>query len=130
MVRDTALGSAQDYWCRVVEAWREEKYDPDMMREMDKLDLLDPTIPEQYGGAGLGYVSYGLISREVERVDSGCRSAMSGQSSLVMFPIYACGTEAQRMKYLPKLASAEMIGCFGTCGQMWLNVDCGAVQKD
>jgi glutaryl-CoA dehydrogenase len=114
MVRATARGFAQDYLMpRVVEAWREEKYDPDMMREMGKLGLLGPTIPEQYGGAGLGYVSYGLISREVERVDSGYRSAMSVQSSLVMFPIYAYGTEAQRMKYLPKLASGEMIGCFG-----------------
>ncbi len=83
------------------------------MREMGKLGLLGPTIPEQYGGAGLGYVAYGLIAREVERVDSGYRSAMSVQSSLVMYPIYAYGTEAQRMKYLPKLASGEMIGCFG-----------------
>jgi len=114
MVRDTARGFAQDYLMpRVMEAYRDEKYDPDMMREMGKLGLLGPTIPEQYGGAGLGYVSYGLIAREVERVDSGYRSAMSVQSSLVMHPIYAYGTEAQRMKYLPKLASGEMIGCFG-----------------
>ena len=114
MVRDTARGFAQDYLMpRVMEAYREEKYDPDMMREMGKLGLLGPTIPEQYGGAGLGYVSYGLIAREVERVDSGYRSAMSVQSSLVMHPIYAYGTEAQRMKYLPKLASGEAIGCFG-----------------
>ena len=114
MVRDTARGFAQDYLMpRVMEAYREEKYDPEMMREMGKLGLLGPTIPEQYGGAGLGYVSYGLIAREVERVDSGYRSAMSVQSSLVMHPIYAYGTEAQRMKYLPKLASGEAIGCFG-----------------
>ncbi len=114
MVRDTARGFAQDYLMpRVVEAWREEKHDPDMMREMGKLGLLGSTIPDQYGGAGLGYVAYGLIAREVERVDSGYRSAMSVQSSLVMYPIYAYGSEAQRMKYLPKLASGEMIGCFG-----------------
>ncbi len=114
MVRDTTRGFAQDYLMpRVVEAWREEKHDPEMMREMGKLGLLGPTIPEQYGGAGLGYVAYGLIAREVEQVDSGYRSAMSVQSSLVMHPIYAYGSEAQRMKYLPKLASGEMIGCFG-----------------
>ena len=83
------------------------------MPEMGKLGLLGPTIPEEYGGAGLGYVAYGLIAREVERVDSGYRSAMSVQSSLVMHPIYAYGTEAQRRKYLPKLATGEMIGCFG-----------------
>jgi glutaryl-CoA dehydrogenase len=114
MVRDTARGFALDYLMpRVVEAYRDEAYDPDMMREMGKLGLLGPTIPEEYGGAGLGYVSYGLIARELERVDSGYRSAMSVQSSLVMHPIYAYGTEAQRRKYLPKLASGEMIGCFG-----------------
>src|SRR5674536_63843 len=84
-----------------------------MLPEMGKLGLLGPTIPEEYGGAGLGYVSYGLIARELERVDSGYRSAMSVQSSLVMYPIYAYGTEAQRRKYLPKLASGETIGCFG-----------------
>jgi len=114
MVRDTARGFAQDYLMpRVVEAYAQEKHDPNMIREMAKLGLLGPTIPEEYGGAGLGYVSYGLIARELERVDSGFRSAMSVQSSLVMFPIYAYGSEAQRRKYLPKLASAEMIGCFG-----------------
>jgi glutaryl-CoA dehydrogenase len=80
---------------------------------MGKLGLLGPTIPEEYGGAGLGYVSYGLITRELERVDSGYRSSMSVQSSLVMYPIYAYGTEAQRRKYLPKLATGETIGCFG-----------------
>ena len=114
MVRDTARGFAQDYLMpRVVEAWREEKHDPNIFREMGKLGLLGVTVPEEYGGAGLGYVCYGLIAREVERVDSGYRSAMSVQSSLVMFPIYAYGTEAQRRKYLPKLASGEMVGCFG-----------------
>ena len=114
MVRDTARGFAQDYLMpRVMAAFRDETYDPDLMREMGKLGLLGPTIPEEYGGAGLGYVAYGLIAREIERVDSGYRSAMSVQSSLVMYPIYAYGTEAQRMKYLPKLATGEMIGCFG-----------------
>ncbi len=114
MVRDTARGFAQDYLMpKVVAAYREETVDPDMIPEMGKLGLLGPTIPEQYGGAGLGYVSYGLIAREVERVDSGYRSVMSVQSSLVMYPIYAYGSEAQRQKYLPKLASGEFIGCFG-----------------
>src|SRR5450830_328520 len=114
MVRDTARGFAQDYLMpRVVAAYREEKYDAQMLPEMGKLGLLGPTIPEEYGGAGLGYVSYGLIGRELERVDSGYRSAMSVQSSLVMHPIYAYGSEAQRRHYLPKLATAEMIGCFG-----------------
>jgi glutaryl-CoA dehydrogenase len=114
MVRDSARGFAQDYLMpRVVEAWREEKHDPNIFREMGKLGLLGPTIPEEYGGAGLGYVCYGLIAREAERVDSGYRSAMSVQSSLVMYPIYAYGNEAQRRKYLPKLASGEMVGCFG-----------------
>src|ERR687897_448587 len=80
---------------------------------MGGLGLLGPTIPEEYGGAGLGYVSYGLVAREVERVDSGYRSAMSVQSSLVMFPIHAYGSEAQRARYLPRLASGEWIGCFG-----------------
>jgi len=114
MVRDTARGFAQDYLMpRVTEAFRDEKYDPNMLPEMGKLGLLGPTIPEEYGGAGLGYVSYGLIARELERVDSGYRSTMSVQSSLVMYPIYAYGTEAQRRKYLPKLATGEIIGCFG-----------------
>jgi glutaryl-CoA dehydrogenase len=114
MVRDSARGFAQDYLMpRVTEAYLQEKYDPDMLSQMGRLGLLGPTIPEEYGGAGLGYVSYGLIARELERVDSGYRSAMSVQSSLVMYPIYAYGTEAQRRKYLPKLASAEIIGCFG-----------------
>ena len=114
MVRDSTRGFAQDYLMpRVVKAWREEKYDPDLIPQMGKLGLLGPTIPEDYGGAGLGYVSYGLIARELERVDSGYRSTMSVQSSLVMYPIYAYGSEAQRRKYLPKLASGEIIGCFG-----------------
>ncbi|OJY45687.1 MAG: acyl-CoA dehydrogenase [Rhizobiales bacterium 64-17] len=114
MVRDTARGYAQDKLMpRVLTAYRDERFDPEMFQEMGALGLLGPTVPEEYGGAGLGYVSYGLIAREVERVDSGYRSAMSVQSSLVMYPIYAYGTEAQRKKYLPKLATGEMIGCFG-----------------
>jgi glutaryl-CoA dehydrogenase len=114
MVCATARGFAQDYLMpRVVEAYAKESYDPNMLPEMGKLGLLGPTIPEEYGGAGLGYVAYGLIARETERVDSGYRSAMSVQSSLMMYPIYAYGTEAQRRKYLPKLATGEMVGCFG-----------------
>ncbi len=114
MVRDTARGFAQDYLMpRVIEAYAQEKYDSTIMPEMSKLGLLGPTIPEEYGGVGLGYVCYGLIARELERVDLGFRSAMSVQSSLVMYPIFAYGSEAQRRKYLPKLASAGMIGCFG-----------------
>jgi len=92
---------------------RHESFDPALMSEFGELGFLGCTIPEQYGGAGLNYVCYGLIAREVERVDSGFRSAMSVQSSLVMHPIYAYGTEEQRMKYLPKLATGEWIGCFG-----------------
>jgi glutaryl-CoA dehydrogenase len=114
MVRDTARGFAQDYLMpRVIEAYRDEKYNPTIIGEMGKLGLIGATIPQEYGGAGLGYVCYGLIARELERVDSGFRSSMSVQSSLVMYPIYAYGTEAQRRKYLPKLATGEMIGCFG-----------------
>src|SRR5512146_2200002 len=114
MVRNSARGFAQSYLMpRVVEAFRDEKYDPNLLPEMGKLGLLGPTIPEEYGGAGLGYVSYGLITRELERVDSGYRSSMSVQSSLVMYPIYAYGSEAQRRKYLPKLATGEIVGCFG-----------------
>jgi glutaryl-CoA dehydrogenase len=114
MVRDTARGFAQDYLMpRVVAAYANETYDPNNLPEMGKLGLLGPTIPEEYGGAGLGYVAYGLIARELERVDSGYRSSMSVQSSLVMHPIYAYGTEAQRRKYLPRLATGESIGCFG-----------------
>jgi len=114
MVRDTAHGFAQSYLMpRVVEAYRDEKYDATIIPAMGKLGLLGATIPETYGGAGLGYVSYGLIAREFDRVDSGYRSMMSVQSSLVMYPIYAYGSEAQRRKYLPKLATGEMVGCFG-----------------
>ncbi|WP_300526819.1 acyl-CoA dehydrogenase [Maricaulis sp.] len=114
MVRDAAHAYAQDkLQSRVIEAYREEKTDPAIFREMGELGLLGATIPEEYGGAGLGYVAYGLVAREVERVDSGYRSMMSVQSSLVMYPIYAYGSEEQRRKYLPKLASGEWIGCFG-----------------
>ena len=114
MVRDTARGYAQDKLMpRVLSAYREERFDREILNEMGALGLLGPTIPEEYGGAGLGYVAYGLIARELERVDSGYRSTMSVQSSLVMYPIYAYGSEAQRKKYLPKLAAGELIGCFG-----------------
>jgi glutaryl-CoA dehydrogenase len=114
MVRDTAHAYSQDKLLpRVVEAFRAEKTDVEIFREMGALGLLGPTIPEEYGGAGLNYVCYGLIAREVERVDSGYRSMMSVQSSLVMVPIYEFGSEAQRKKYLPKLATGEWIGCFG-----------------
>ena len=98
---------------RVIAAYRDEATDPAIFREMGEMGLLGATIPEEYGGLGASYVAYGLIAREVERVDSGYRSMMSVQSSLVMYPIYAYGTEAQRRKYLPKLASGEWIGCFG-----------------
>ncbi len=114
MVRDSTRGFAQDTLMpKVVEAWREEKYDAALIPAMGKLGLLGPTIPEEYGGAGLGYVAYGVIARELERVDSGYRSTMSVQSSLVMHPIYAYGSEAQRRKYLPRLAAGEIVGCFG-----------------
>ncbi len=114
MVRDAAAAYCQDkLQPRVLEAFRHEKTDPAIFREMGDLGLLGPTIPEQYGGPGLNYVSYGLIAREVERVDSGYRSMMSVQSSLVMVPIYEFGTEEQRQKFLPKLATGEWIGCFG-----------------
>jgi glutaryl-CoA dehydrogenase len=114
MVRDTARGYAQDkLFPRVLTAYREERFDREIMTEMGELGLLGATLPEEYGGAGLSYVAYGLIAREVERVDSGYRSAMSVQSSLVMHPIFAYGSEAQRRKYLPKLATGEMVGCFG-----------------
>ncbi|MCA0927001.1 acyl-CoA dehydrogenase [Ruegeria profundi] len=98
---------------RVTDAFQNEETDPEIFREMGEMGLLGTTIPEQYGGLGAGYVSYGLVAREVERVDSGYRSMMSVQSSLVMYPIYAYGSEEQRRKYLPKLASGEWIGCFG-----------------
>ena len=114
MVRDTARAYSQDKLLpRVQEAFRHEKTDAAIFREMGELGLLGATIPEQYGGSGLNYVCYGLIAREVERVDSGYRSMMSVQSSLVMVPINEFGTEAQKQKYLPKLATGEWIGCFG-----------------
>ena len=114
MVRDAARAYCQDRLMpRVLESFRHEKTDPAIFREMGELGLLGPTIPSEYGGAGLNYVSYGLIAREVERVDSGYRSMMSVQSSLVMVPINEFGSEAQKRKYLPKLASGEWIGCFG-----------------
>jgi glutaryl-CoA dehydrogenase len=114
MVRDTARDYAQEkLFPRVLAANREGNFNPDILREMGELGLIGSTIPQEYGGAGLGYVSYGLIAREVERVDSGFRSLMSVQSSLVMYPIYAYGSEAQRRKYLPKLATGELVGCFG-----------------
>src|SRR6201990_697401 len=114
MVRDTARGHAQEkLFPRVLKAYREESFDREIMREMGALGLIGSTIPEEYGGAGLGYVAYGLIAREVEAVDSGYRSAMSVQSSLVMHPIYSYGSEAQRRRYLPKLANGEIVGCFG-----------------
>jgi glutaryl-CoA dehydrogenase len=114
MVRDTAHAYAQEKLMpRIKDAFRHEQTDPAIFPEMGALGLLGVTLPEAYGGAGLNYVCYGLIAREVERVDSGYRSMMSVQSSLVMYPIYTYGSEAQRRKYLPKLASGEWIGCFG-----------------
>ncbi|WP_420993300.1 acyl-CoA dehydrogenase [Cupriavidus sp. 30B13] len=114
MVREAAQAYCQDKLApRVLQSFRNEKTDVEIFREMGELGLLGPTIPEQYGGPGLNYVAYGLIAREVERVDSGYRSMMSVQSSLVMVPIYEFGSEAQKQKYLPKLASGEWIGCFG-----------------
>ncbi len=114
MVRDAAAVYAQEKLTpRVLEAFRNERTDPSIFREMGELGMLGATIPPEYGGAGLNYVSYGLIAREIERVDSGFRSMMSVQSSLVMLPIYEFGTEAQKQKYLPKLATGEWIGCFG-----------------
>ena len=114
MVRDAAQRYAQEKLMpRVLEAFRHEKTDPAIFREMGELGLLGATLPTDYGCAGLNYVCYGLIAREVERVDSGFRSMMSVQSSLVMVPIFEFGSEAQKQKYLPKLASGELIGCFG-----------------
>jgi glutaryl-CoA dehydrogenase len=114
MVRDTAEAFAQDnLQPRVTEAYLNENFDREIMREMGNLGLLGATISPEYGGAGLGYVSYGLIARAVERVDSGYRSAMSVQSSLVMHPINAYGSEEQRKKYLPGLAKGDLVGCFG-----------------
>ena len=110
--------SARDYAAaklspRVRDAFREETFDPAIMREMGEMGFLGMTLPEEYGGAGLSYTCYGLVARETERVDSGYRSAMSVQNSLVMHPIFAFGSEAQKKKYLPALASGKLIGCFG-----------------
>ncbi|MBT1064284.1 acyl-CoA dehydrogenase [Bowmanella sp. Y26] len=114
MVRDSAHQYCQEQLLpRVLEANRQEIFHREIMNELGELGLLGATLPEEYGCAGVNYVTYGLIAREVERVDSGYRSAMSVQSSLVMHPIYAYGTEAQRQKYLPKLATGEWVGCFG-----------------
>ncbi|SHO62554.1 glutaryl-CoA dehydrogenase [Pseudoxanthobacter soli DSM 19599] len=114
LVRDAARAYAQEKLLpRVVSAYEQERFDREILSEMGELGLLGPTIPEEYGGAGASYVAYGLVAREVERVDSGYRSAMSVQSSLVMHPIYAYGSEDQRRKYLPKLASGDFVGCFG-----------------
>ncbi len=114
MVRDTAESYAQDMLLpRVTQAYLEERFDREILSEMGELGLLGPTIPQDYGGAGLGYVGYGLIARAVERVDSGYRSAMSVQSSLVMYPIHAYGSEEQRQRWLPGLARGDFVGCFG-----------------
>ncbi|OWK32961.1 acyl-CoA dehydrogenase [Sphingomonas mucosissima] len=114
MVRDTARAYAQEKLApRIIDAFANEHTDPAIFREMGELGLLGPTIPEEYGGVGASYVAYGLVAREVERIDSGYRSMMSVQSSLVMYPIHAYGSEEQKRKYLPKLASGEWIGCFG-----------------
>jgi glutaryl-CoA dehydrogenase len=114
LIRDTARDYAQEkLQTRVKQAYRDEFFHREIMTEMGALGLLGSTLPEQYGCSGVNYVSYGLVAREVERVDSGYRSAMSVQSSLVMHPIYSYGNEAQREKYLPKLATGEWVGCFG-----------------
>lgn len=122
MIRDTAKAYSQEkLFPRVLEQFRYESTDPKIFRELGELGMLGPTIAEQYGGAGLSYVSYGLIAREIERVDSGYRSMASVQSSLVMVPIETFGTEEQKQKYLPRLASGESIGCFGLT-----EPDCGS----
>ncbi len=114
MVRDAAHAYSQEKLMpRVLASFRHEQFDVNLFREMGDLGLFGPTIPAQYGGAGLNYVDYGLIAREIERVDSGFRSVMSVQSSLVMVPIFEFGSEAQKQKYLPGLAKGELIGCFG-----------------
>ncbi len=114
LIRDAAQAYCEgSLMPRVLEAFRHERTDPAIFREMGEIGLLGPTLPPAYGGAGLNYVCYGLIAREIERVDSGYRSMMSVQSSLVMLPIYAFGSDAQKEKYLPKLARGELIGCFG-----------------
>lgn len=114
MLRDAARAFAADKLApKVTQAYREETTDPALFKQMGEAGLLGLTIPEEYGGLGAGYVTYGLVAREIERVDSGYRSMMSVQSSLVMYPIYAYGTEEQRQKYLPGLAAGDLIGCFG-----------------
>jgi glutaryl-CoA dehydrogenase len=114
MIRDAARAYCDEKLApRVTAAFEQEETDPEIFAEMGEMGLLGTTIPEEYGGIGAGYVTYGLVAREVERVDSGYRSMMSVQSSLVMYPIYAYGSDEQRKKYLPKLASGEWIGCFG-----------------
>ncbi|GAB1148945.1 acyl-CoA dehydrogenase [Shewanella algae] len=114
MIRDTVHEYAQSkLQPRILQANREQYFDPEIMTELGALGLLGATLPTEYGGAGVNYVSYGLIAREIERVDSGYRSAMSVQSSLVMHPIFAYGSEEQKQKYLPRLARGELIGCFG-----------------
>ena len=114
MVRDAASAFASDVlMSRVIQDFREESFDPAVMREMGQLGLLGPTIPQEFGGAGLGHVAYGVATREIERIDSGYRSAMSVQSSLVMHPIFSFGSDEQKAKFLPKLATAEIVGCFG-----------------
>ena len=114
MIRDTARAYAQDRLApRIVEAFQHEHTDPAIFREMGELGLLGPTVPEEYGGVGASYVAYGLVAREVERIDSGYRSMMSVQSSLVMYPIFSYGNEQQKQAWLPKLQSGRAIGCFG-----------------
>ncbi len=114
LVRDAARDYAQDkLQPRILSAFRDERFDREIMSEMGAAGFLGPTTPEAYGGAGASYVSYGLVAREIERVDSGYRSALSVQSSLVMHPIFAYGSEEQRKKYLPRLARGEIVGCFG-----------------
>ena len=114
MVRDTARQFSRDVLLpRVIEDFREERFDPGVMQQMGQLGLLGATIPAEYGGAGVNHVAYGLAAREIEAIDSGYRSAMSVQSSLVMHPIHSFGTDEQKITYLPKLVTAQMIGCFG-----------------
>ena len=119
LIRDAARAYAQEkLLTRVKQAYRDESFDREIMNEMGELGLLGPTLPEKYGCSAVNYVSYGLVAREIERVDSGYRSAMSVQSSLVMHPIYTYGNAAQREKYLPKLATGEWVGCFGLTEQI------------